>query len=94
MPFEFPILPTWLSRIAVGFSLGATHQGQPWTPALTLPHLRYGLRVLRIEVFGTFCMPSMCRHARRQFMRHELARFYHYRTRNCIPPRKLRRDIP
>ena len=27
-------------------------------------------------------------------MRNELARFYHYRTSNCLPPRKLRRDIP
>jgi hypothetical protein len=26
-------------------------------------------------------------------VRNELARFYHYRTRNCILPRKLRRDI-
>src|SRR5262252_6605299 len=26
-------------------------------------------------------------------MRNELARFYHHRTRKCLPPRKLRRDI-
>jgi hypothetical protein len=26
-------------------------------------------------------------------MRNELARFYHHRTRKCMPPRKLRRDI-
>jgi hypothetical protein len=24
-------------------------------------------------------------------MRNEWARFYHYRTRHCLPPRKLRR---
>ena len=29
----------------------------------------------------------------RQLQRNELARFYHHRTRKCIPPRKLRREI-
>ncbi len=84
---------TWLFLIAVWFSLGATHRGQQWTSALTLPHVRYGLSVLRMEVFCTFSMPSMCRHMHRQFMRNELARFYHFRTRNCLPLKKLRRDI-
>src|SRR5215467_3265569 len=27
-----------------------THRGQQWTPALTLPQVRYGLRVLLLEV--------------------------------------------
>jgi hypothetical protein len=27
---------------------------------------------------------------RRQLWRNEAARFYHYRTRKCMPPRKLR----
>jgi hypothetical protein len=26
-------------------------------------------------------------------MRHESARFYHHRTRKCMPPRQLRLDI-
>jgi hypothetical protein len=43
-----------LSLIAVWFVLGATHWGQPWTPALTLPHVRYGLSVLLMAVFCTF----------------------------------------
>ena len=49
--------------------------------------------VLLLEVF---CRPSMdyiCRQVHRQLMRNELARFYHYRTRKCLPPNKLRRDI-
>ena len=57
------------------------------------PQVRYGLSVLLLEVFCTLSIPHICRHVQRQLMRNELARFYHYRTRNCLPPRKLRRDI-
>jgi SRSO17 transposase len=82
-----------LTLIAMWFLIGETHRGQQLTPALTLPQVRYGLSVLLLEVF---CRPSMdyiCRQVHRQLMRNELARFYHYRTRKCLPPKKLRRDI-
>src|SRR6266446_6396370 len=82
-----------LSLIAVWFLLGETHRGQQVTPALTLPQVRYGLSVLLMEVFCTLSIPYICRHVQRQLMRNELARLYHFRTRNCIPPKKLRRDI-
>ena len=80
-----------LSLIAVWFLIGETHRGQQWTPALTLPQVRYGLSVLLLAVF---CVPGInfiCRHVYRQLMRNELARFYHHRTRKCLPPKKLRR---
>jgi SRSO17 transposase len=41
-----------LTLIAVWFLIGETHRGQQWTPALTLPQVRYGLSVLLLEVFG------------------------------------------
>ena len=82
-----------LTLIAVWFLIGETHRGQQWTPALTLPQVRYGLSVLLLEVFCTPGLDSVCRHVHRQLMRNELARFYHHRTRKCLPPRKLRRDI-
>ena len=82
-----------LTLIAVWFLVGETHRGQQLTPALTLPQVRYGLSVLLMEVFCTRSIASICRHVQRQLMRNELARFYHHRTRNCIPPKKLRRDI-
>ena len=82
-----------LSLIAVWFLLGETHRGQQLTPALTLPQVRYGLSVLLLETFLTRGVSSICRQVQRQLMRNELARFYHHRTRNCIPPKKLRRDI-
>jgi len=70
-----------------------THRGQSLTPALTLPQVRYGLSLLLLEVFYTPGVDSLCRQVQRQLQRNELARFYHHRTRKCIPPRKLRREI-
>ena len=82
-----------LALIAVWFLVGETHRGQQLTPTLTLPQVRYGLSVLLMEAFCTFSIAYICRQVQRQLMRNELARLYHYRTRNCLPPRKLRRDI-
>ena len=66
---------TGLSLFAVWFFIGATSWGQPWTPALTLPHVRYGLSVRRMAVCCTFSMPSMYRHVHRQCMRNALHNF-------------------
>ncbi len=82
-----------LSLIAVWFLVCETHRGQQWTPALTLPQVRYGLSVLLMEVFCTPSIPYICRQVYRQLLRNELARFYHYRTCKCLPSKKLRRDI-
>jgi SRSO17 transposase len=82
-----------LSLMAVWFLIGETHRGQQWTPALTLPQVRYGLSVLLLEVFCTSGADDICRQVQRQLLRNELARFYHHRTRKCIPPRKLQREI-
>jgi hypothetical protein len=82
-----------LSLIAVWFLISETHRGQPLTPALTLPQVRYGLSVLLLEVFYTPGVDAICRRVQRQLQRNELARFYHHRTRKCIPSRKLRREI-
>ena len=82
-----------LTLIAVWFLISETHRGQQWTPALTLPQVRYGLSVLLLKTFLTLGVSSICRHVQRQLRRNELARFYHYHTRKCLPSRKLRRDI-
>jgi hypothetical protein len=82
-----------LSLIAVWFLIGETHRGQHMTPALTLPQARYGLSVLLLEVFCTPSIDYICREVHRQLLRNELARFYHHRTRKCIPSKKLRRII-
>src|SRR2546427_256871 len=82
-----------LSLLAVWFLIGETHRGQQVTPALTLPQVRYGLSLLLLEVFSTPGVDSICHQVQRQLLRNEFARFYHHRTRKCIPPRKLRREI-
>ena len=82
-----------LSLMAVWFLIGETHRGQLLPPALTLPQVRSGLSQLLLEVYYTPGVDEICRQVQRQLMRNELARFYHHRTRKCMPPRKLRRDI-
>ncbi len=79
-----------LSLMAVWFLIGETHRGQSLTPALTLPQVRDGLSLLLLEVYCTPGVDYICRQVQRQLQRNESARFYHYCTRKCIPPRKLR----
>jgi SRSO17 transposase len=79
-----------LSLMAVWFLIGETHRGQQLTPALTLPQVRYGLSVLLLAVFCPLGVDYICRQVQRQLQRNELARFYHHRTRKCMPARKLR----
>ena len=73
--FLLPCAPTWLSLLSVWCFLGATPWGQQWTPALTLPHVRYGLSVRLMAVLCTFSRPSRCRHVHRQLLRNELPNF-------------------
>ncbi len=55
-----------LALISVWFLSCATHRGQQSTPALTLPHVRYGLSVLLMEVFCTLTVACICRQVHRQ----------------------------
>jgi SRSO17 transposase len=79
-----------VSLLAVWFLIGETHRGQSLTPALTLPQVRYGLSLLLLTVLCPLGVDDICRRVQRQLQRNELARFYHHRTRKCMPPRKLR----
>ena len=81
-----------LSLLAVWFLIGETHRGQQLTPVLTLPQVRHGLSVLLMAVFCPLGVDDICRQVQRQLRRNELARFYHHRTRKCMPPQKLRRE--
>ncbi len=60
-----------LSLIAVWFLIGETHRGQQWTPALTLPQVRYGLSRLLLEGFCTLGIDYICRQVHRQLMRNQ-----------------------
>jgi hypothetical protein len=50
---------TWLSLSTVWCLIGATPRGQPWTPAVALPHRRDGLSARRMAVFCTVGRPSI-----------------------------------
>jgi hypothetical protein len=60
---------TALSLIAMGRLIGATPRGQPWTPAVILPHGCDGLSARRMAVLWTFREPSLCRHVRCELLR-------------------------
>ena len=64
-----------LSLIAVRSCTRVTHEGQRWTPALTLPHVRDGRRARRMAVLCTCSMPSICLHVHRQFLRNAVLDF-------------------
>ena len=68
-PFLLSGAATGVSLLAVGCLISATPRGQPWTPAVTLPHRCDGLRARRMVVLWTFPEPSLCRHVHREFMR-------------------------
>lgn len=55
-----------LSLISVWCLIRETHRGQHWTPALTLPQVRYGLSLLLLEVFCTPGIDYICRQVHRQ----------------------------
>ena len=55
-----------LSLMAVWLLIGDIHRGQQWTPALMLPHVRYRLSLLLLEVCCTPGIDSICRQVQRQ----------------------------
>jgi hypothetical protein len=67
--FLLPCAASGVSLLAMWCLSGATPRGQPWTPAVTLPHGCDGLNARRVGVLWTFREPSQCRHVRREFMR-------------------------
>ena len=74
-PLLLPCAATGVSLLVGWCLIGATPRGQPWTPAVTLPHGCDGLSVRRMAVLWTFREPSLCRHVRRELMRNALLDF-------------------
>jgi hypothetical protein len=74
-----PCAATGVSLLAVWCLSGATPRGQPWTPAVTRPQGRDGLRARRMVVGWTCRAPSLGRRVRRGFLRNavlDLPLFY------------------
>jgi hypothetical protein len=64
-----PACATGLSLRAVWYLSGATPQGQPWTPAMTLSQGRDGLSAWWIAVLSTLRAPSVGHHVHRELRR-------------------------
>src|SRR4029453_8179050 len=67
--FLLPCAVTRVSLLAVGCLRGATPRGQPWTPTVTLPQGRHGLRAWRMAVLSPFRELSLCRHVHHELWR-------------------------
>jgi len=67
--FLLPCATTELSLIAMWRLIGATPRGQPWTPAVTLPHGRDELSARWMAVMWTFREPSLGRRVPHELMR-------------------------
>jgi hypothetical protein len=73
--FLIPCAATGVSLLAVWWLIGAPPRGQPWTPAVTLPHGCDGLSARQMAVLWMFREPSLCRHVRRELLRNALLDF-------------------
>jgi hypothetical protein len=75
-----------LALIATWFVVTETRRGKKWTPALTLPQMRDGIAVILHEACRCGTMPRLLHERERRLQRHELARLYHWKQRNCLVP--------
>lgn len=81
-----------LSLIATWFLVHEARQGQQTTPALTVPQVRDMIaRKLQSE-WGLLHPEAIANFATRRLERNELARFYHYKQRNSLPPLRSERQ--
>ena len=72
-----------------GFWSEKPNGGKKWTPAITLPQIRQGIAMILHEVFQCGTMPYMLKERQRRLQRNELARLYHWKQRNRLPPLNL-----
>jgi hypothetical protein len=69
-----------------GFWYENQHGEKKWTPAMTFPQMRQGIAMILHEAFPCGTTPHMLKERQKRLQRHELARFYHWKQRNRLPP--------
>jgi SRSO17 transposase len=79
-----------LSLIATWFLVVEAMRGKPLAPAITVPLLRAGLALLLEAACGPYNAERIARRTQRQTTRNELARFYHWKRRNLLAPKRLK----
>ena len=78
-----------LSLLATWFLVRETARGKKWTPAMTCPQIRQGIAMILHETFQCGTMPHMLKECQRRLQRNALARLYHWKQRNRLPPLNL-----
>jgi hypothetical protein len=63
--------------------------GKEYTPAMTAPQIRDGLAMLLRAATACNTPTTIARNKTRRLRRNELARFYHYKARNRLPPLRI-----
>ena len=59
---------------------------------MTLPQIRQGIAMILHEAFQCGTTPHMLKEHQKRLQRNELARFYHWKQRNQLPPLNLEND--
>jgi SRSO17 transposase len=78
-----------LSLIATWFLVAEARRGKKWTPAITVQQIREGIALILHRACGTTSRIASDRE--RWLKRNELARLYHWKQRNCLPPKTMDR---
>ncbi len=63
--------------------------GKKWTPAMTLPQIRQGIAMILHEAYQCDTRAHLLDACQKRLRRNELARFYHWKQRNLLPPLNL-----
>ncbi len=78
-----------LSMIATWFLVEETRRGKKATPALTVPQVRDAIALILHQELSPATPQRVARNKQRRLERNELARFYHWKQRNRLPPLRL-----
>ena len=63
--------------------------GEKWTPAMTFPQIRQGIAVILRKAYRCDTMAHLLDACQKRLRRNELARFYHWKQHNRLPPLNL-----
>ena len=78
-----------LALLATWFLTQETRRGKKYTPALTVPQVRWGIAPLLRRALGCDRIAVIRRTMSRRLQRNEEARFYHHKSRKRLAPQRV-----
>ena len=92
--YEVRSWPDWhrhqtLAMIAAWFLATETRRGKKWAPAITVPQLQEGIARLLHAAADCDGPTRVARERTRRLERNQLARLYHWKQHNKLPPLNL-----